>query len=198
MIKFKNPSTHTPFIKLKKIYDEAVNANQERIEVIAISSYSNFLTEVNSRYVNLKIIDSEKFIFFSNYESVKSDEFSNHKQISALLYWDKVKTQIRIKGNINKTSSEFNNEYFSTRSPNKNALAISSKQSKKIDSYDNVKEKYRKSLKYDDLKKCPNYWGGYYFIPYYFEFWVGHEHRLNRRDEYTQTSSGWSHSILEP
>ena len=45
-----------------------------------------------------------------------------------------------------------------------------------------VKENYNKSLNKDDLKKCPNYWGGYSFKPYYFEFWSGHESRINKRE----------------
>ena len=56
-------------------------------------------------------------------------------------------------------------------------MSISSDQSQFIDSYEGVKEKYLKSLKYDDLKKCPDFWGGYSFTPYYFEFWEGHMNR---------------------
>ena len=89
-----------------------------------------------------------------------------------------------MKAKIKKTSNEFNQKYFFDRSEEKNALAISSNQSKQIDSYNQVKENYNKSLKTDDLKKCPEYWGGYSFTPYYFEFWEGHESRLNKREVY--------------
>jgi len=51
---------------------------------------------------------------------------------------------------------------FLNRSEEKNALAISSNQSKPIDSYSQVKENYNKSLENDDLKKCPEYWGGFH------------------------------------
>ena len=37
---------------------------QDSIEVMAVSSYQKETQEVNSRYVNLKIIDDKKFIFF--------------------------------------------------------------------------------------------------------------------------------------
>ena len=36
----------------------------------------------------------------------------------------------------------------------------------------------------DNLDECPNDWGGFLFKPYYFEFWKGHESRLNERDVY--------------
>ena len=89
------------------------------------------------------------------------------------------------------------NENFN-RAEEKNALAISSSQSKPIDSYNQVKENYNKSLKNDDLKKCPEFWGGYSFTPYYFEFWEGHESRLNKREAYEKSDDSWKHLILQP
>lgn len=198
MIEFIRPSQETPYLLLKKKYDHALSANQKNIEAISISSYSTMSKEVNSRYVNLKCIDDSEFIFFSNYDSPKSKEFSNHNQITSLIYWNSINTQIRIKAVIKKTSLEFNKKYFLNRSENKNALAISSNQSKAIDSFETVLENYSKSLKFDNLKECPDYWGGYSFKPYYFEFWEGHESRLNKRDSFQIDGSEWHHSILQP
>ena len=99
---------------------------------------------------------------------------------------------------IKKTSVEFNKKYFINRSQNKNALAISSNQSEAIDSYNKVLDYYNKSLKNDDLKKCPDYWGGYSFTPYYFEFWEGHESRINKREVFDKIDGVWKHSFLQP
>ena len=49
-----------------------------------------------------------------------------------------------------------------------------------------------------DLKKCPDFWGGYSFTPYYFEFWEGHESRLNKREVYKKSDDIWKHFILQP
>ena len=54
------------------------------------------------------------------------------------------------------------------------------------------------ALKNDDLKKCPEFWGGYSFTPYYFEFWEGHESRLNKREAYEKSDDSWKHLILQP
>ena len=77
-------------------------------------------------------------------------------------------------------------------------MAISSNQSKEINSYNQVKENYNKSFKNDDLKTCPEFWGGYSFIPYYFEFWEGHKSRLNKREVYEKSDCIWEHFILQP
>ena len=198
MIEFKNLSQEIPYKILKEKYDIALDAGQDSINAICIASYSSKTREVNARYVNLKIVKDKEFIFFSNYNSIKSSDFRSHNQISALIYWNAINIQIRMRAQIRKTSKEFNQKYFSDRSEEKNALAISSNQSKQIDSYSQVKENYNKSLESDDLKKCPEYWGGYSFIPYYFEFWEGHESRINKREAFDKINGIWKHSFLQP
>jgi pyridoxamine 5'-phosphate oxidase len=198
MIQFNSIIQEIPYLIFKAKYDDALNAGQIAIEAISISSYNKKINEVDSRYVNLKSINFDEFIFFSNYNSPKSIAFNSHNQIAALFYWPSINTQIRMKAKIKKTSNEFNQKYFSDRSEEKNALAISSNQSKAIYSYNKVKENYNKSLKNDDLKKCPEFWGGYSFTPYYFEFWKGHKSRLNKREVYEKSDNSWKHLILQP
>ena len=89
-----------------------------------------------------------------------------------------------MKAKIKQTSKEFNQKYFFDRSKEKNALAISSKQSNRIGSFEQVKENYNNVLINYDLKKCPKYWGGFSFVPYEIEFWQGNEFRLNNRNLY--------------
>ena len=198
MIEFINPLNHEPYLRLKAEYDAALENGQEYIEAISIASYSNDQEYVDSRYVNLKLIDGDKFIFFTNYNSKKSTQFMSHKQIAVNIFWQKTNTQIRIKANVRKSSKEYNNSYFRTRSPSKNALAISSQQSQAISSYSKVIEKYEEVMKNNDLKECPSYWGGYEFIPYEIEFWKGNQFRLNKRDLFVKVDKLWSHNILEP
>jgi pyridoxamine 5'-phosphate oxidase len=198
MIQFNNLNPEIPYQLLQEKYDEALNTGQRGIEAISISSYNKGISEVDSRYVNLKFINNDEFIFFSNYESPKASAFNSHNQIAALLYWSSINVQIRMKAKIKKTSNEFNQQYFFDRSEEKNALAISSNQSKKIGSFEQVKKNYNKSLENDNLKKCPKYWGGYSFSPYEIEFWEGNEYRLNKRNLYIKDNASWNHFILEP
>ena len=198
MIVFNNLSQEPPYLHFKAQYDEALNAKQKNIEAASISSFNHEISEVNARYVNIKFINSEEFIFFSNYDSPKASSFNSHNQIAALLYWSSINVQIRMKAQIKKTSKEFNQKYFFDRSEEKNALAISSNQSKLIDSYNQVKKNYNKSLTNDNLKKCPEYWGGYSFTPYYFEFWEGHESRINKREVFNKIDGIWKETYLQP
>ena len=198
MIEFKNISNETPYRIFKEKYEDSLNANQKIIEAICISSFSSKENEVNARFVNLKFVKDKEFIFFSNYKSPKSRDFLSHDQITALIYWNATNVQVRMKAKIKKTSKEFNLEYFANRDISKNALAISSKHSNKIDSYEDVSINYEKSLQKDNLQQCPEYWGGYSFIPYYFEFWEGHVSRLNKREVFEKKNDNWNHFILQP
>lgn len=198
MIEFNNISKEPPYIVFKDTYEKALKANQKNIEAISISSFSKKDNEVNARFVNLKFINNKDFIFFSNYASPKSKEFDSHNQIIALIYWNSINVQIRIRAVIERASKDFNNSYFLNRDKEKNALAISSYQSNTIDSYDSVKENFKQTLKNKDLHKCPEYWGGFVFIPYYFEFWEGHKSRLNKRIRYKFEDGEWIKSYLQP
>lgn len=198
MINIINRKKSDPYKRFYFEHELAKDANQASIEAIVISSYDTEKKSVDSRFVNLKFIDGEKFIFFSNYSSPKSNQFAQHSQISSLIYWNSTNTQIRLKAIIKKTNIEFNKSYFKNRSVEKNALAISSNQSNRIETFQKVEQQYNMARENEDLKNCPDYWGGYYFIPYEIEFWKGNKFRLNKRESYKKSATSWQYSILEP
>ena len=198
MINFNNIHKESPVSIIHQKYLKALDADQKNIEAIAISSLDTKKKEVDSRYVNLKYVKNDQFIFFTNYNSPKSAQFKMHNQISVLIFWPQINTQIRMKAIISKTNEMFNKEYFKKRDIEKNALSISSNQSSVISSYSEVLNNYKIVKINDDLTKCPTYWGGYSFIPYIIEFWEGNESRINKRYLYEFRNDVWSYSVLEP
>ena len=107
MITIKNKNDLEPYQKFYSLFSEAQKNNQKAIDAVSISSFNIETNEVESRYVNLKYIIDEEWIFFSNYNSKKASDFSSHDQISVLFYWDLLNVQIRIKAHIKKTDSAF-------------------------------------------------------------------------------------------
>tara|TARA_Y200000002_G_scaffold193235_1_gene159601 strand:+ start:37429 stop:38025 length:597 start_codon:yes stop_codon:yes gene_type:complete len=198
MINFLNKINTEPFERIYGLYDKALEANQQNIEAILIASYSSLTNEVDARYVNLKYVDTDKFIFFSNYESPKANHFLSHPQIATVLYWKSINTQIRMKARIKKVDRIFSNKYFANRKKEKNAIAISSRQSQWIENYEEVIENYKDTLSKQNLKKCPDYWGGYEFTPYSIEFWEGNENRINKRELFTKKDNEWVSEFLQP
>ncbi|URQ69285.1 pyridoxamine 5'-phosphate oxidase family protein [SAR86 cluster bacterium] len=199
MIKFKKIDKSKPYSIFKNFYVSAIKHKQPAIEAVAISSFCSKTKEVDSRFVNLKYIEGSEWIFFSNYSSPKAIQFSDNKKISALFYWEKIDVQIRIKAKIKKTRSSFSDNHFKLRNSEKNILAITSEQSKEVDSYNNFLEKMKKNsqnISYPLTR--PKYWGGFSFEPYCFEFWEGHQTRINKRRLYKKAGSQWNLSFLQP
>ena len=195
-----NDACSLPISLLKKYYLDALSNKQNAIEAIVISSIGRGSEYADARYVNLKYVTDDSLIFFSNYKSQKGLQFDEHKnsQITALIYWNSINTQIRIRGKISICDSKFSDEHFASRSINKNALAASSYQSQKIDSYQSVEKNYKEALKKNDLSKRPEFWGGYKIKPVYFEFWEAHNYRLNKREVYEELNGNWDHYLLQP
>ena len=199
MIKFLNLNSEKPYSYFQALYQEALENGQKGIEAISVSSYNRASSEVEARYVNLKYIVNNEWIFFSNYHSPKANQFESHSQVSILVYWASINTQIRMKAKIFKTSAEFSNEHFQGRTKEKNALAISSNQSQIIGSFDEVEKNFYETLESMTSEMVrPDFWGGYSFIPYYFEFWQGHKNRLNKRHVFELEDKEWAERFLQP
>ena len=199
MIEIKKISKEKPYKKFLEYYEKALDNNQSMIYAINVSSYDIDSKEVESRMVNLKYIIDNEWTFFSNYQSPKALQFQKHDQISVIFYWDSIDVQIRVKAKVRKSNDNLSDEHFKSRASEKNALAISSMQSSKINSYKNVVDNYNEILaKNDQVSKRPNYWGGFSFVPYYFEFWEGHKNRINKRNVYSLEKDIWKNYYLQP
>lgn len=197
MIKFIDINESEPYKKFESFYKKA-EFKENFIEAVCISSFDHKLNQVESRFVNLKYIKNDEWIFFSNYNSPKAHQFKSHNQISAVFFWPSINCQVRIKAKIRQTSKKFSNEHYASRSQKKNALSNISNQSKKIDTYEIFMEKYLNDSKDKVYENRPEYWGGFSFTPYYFEFWEGHNSRVNKRCVYELKNKKWVSCYLQP
>ena len=198
MIELINLNNSEPYKIFSEYYYKAIKKKQSSIEAISVSSFNPVKKEVESRFVNIKYIINDQWIFFSNYNSQKGMDFNLHDQVSVLFFWNTIDLQIRIKAKIKKTSRQLSDKHFNNRTKDKNALAISSDQSKLIDSYNSVIRNYENAFSSNSSLTRPEYWGGYAFIPYYFEFWEGHKSRINKRTAYNLQQNNWNSLILQP
>lgn len=200
MIEISEINKSEPYNIFLSYYHQAHKKMPNGVEAISIASFNNLTKEVDSRFVNLKYIIGNEWIFFSNYNSPKSTQFASHDQISAVFYWEVINVQIRMKSIIKKTPVDLSNNHFNKRDKSKNALAISSFQSSYIDSYQEVIDKYEKVLyEFSKETKRPEYWGGFSFIPYSFEFWEANPSRINKRTFFEiDENKIWKKTYLEP
>lgn len=199
MININDISDEAPYKEFTKFYKKALRTKQKNIEAVCISSFDSISKESNSRFVNLKYIIGDEWIFFSNYSSPKADEFVKNPNISAVFFWSEVNIQIRMKAKIYKTDTIFSDKHFKNRDKSKNALAILSEQSKFINNYDSFLNTYKNTIKdISETQTRPSFWGGYTFKPYFFEFWQGHKKRVNKREVFKSKNNKWETYFLQP
>lgn len=197
MITLSLENTSEPYLEFQSLYDAACKKSHKNIEAACLSSISEN-NKPHSRFVNIKYINDQEFIFFSNYESSKAKDFLFNNNVTLTFYWNSTNTQIRVEGSIMKLDEERSNIHWMKRNRDKNALAISSEQSSPAEKFEEIIKNYQHVFDTPGSLLRPNYWGGYIVIPNYFEFWTGHKSRLNNRKVFKIINGSWKSLILQP
>jgi pyridoxamine 5'-phosphate oxidase len=101
-----------------------------------------------------------------------------------LFFWDELKRQIRIEGQVTRLSEQESSAYFESRPIKSQIAATCSRQSQPIESREKLDEQFAQIESEHknavSLKKPAN-WGGFSLRPNRFEFWKGQSTRLHDR-----------------
>lgn len=154
----------------------------------------------SSRVVLLREISDKGFIFYTNYNSNKSNDINNNNNVCLNFYWNKLERQVRVNGSVHKVDVQLSDKYFKSRPIKSQIAATISPQSQEIDINTNLSAKLNNELnaKNLDLIKRPDHWGGYCVTPYTIEFWQGRDSRLHDRLLYKIINKRWKTSRLAP
>ena len=147
------------------------------------------------RTVLLKDIINGDFVFYTNYESRKSNEILDTSKGAICFYWKSLNRQVRLVGSIKKVSDEVSDNYYKSRSRGSRIGAWSSKQSRELDSRNTLMEEVKAfEAKYPNNIPRPNFWGGFALTPIEFEFWEDGDFRLHNRFilKPTEKKNQWS------
>ena len=189
-------------IKLFEIWMEKAKQtepNDPNAVALATSSKNNV---PSVRMVLLKGFNKDGFVFYTNLNSRKGNELKENPNASMCFHWKSLLRQIRISGSVSMVADEVADTYYNSRSYKSRIGAWASKQSKELNSRDELMvsiEKYKK--KYSDENKVPRptYWSGWNLSPSTIEFWLDGDSRIHERLKYTKDSSGnWIKSLLSP
>jgi pyridoxamine 5'-phosphate oxidase len=157
--------------------------------------------QVSQRVVLLKGLDERGFVFFTNYESRKSQEISVNSKVSLHFPWLAIERQVMVCGVAEKVSVEESRTYFQSRPRESQLAAWASPQSRVLSSrqtmmqqLENLQKKYT-----DSDVPLPEFWGGFRVRPSQIEFWQGGANRLHDRFMYSlQVGQSWQIERLAP
>lgn len=183
-------------------YDPEEKLEQNDPNAICVSSVD---TEgmPNGRYVLLKDVSENGFLFYTNLKSQKGKELFGSKK-GALTWWSRAQNKsVRVQGSVKQVSDEVANNYWSTRKEDAKISAILSKQSDEVTSRDQLEEEFTKlKAKYAGKEiPRPDHWSGVIISPQKIEFWEATDEytsRLHNRFVFELQNDQWVTKRLYP
>ena len=189
-----------PFRLFKLWMDKAKKEEINDPEAMAFSTVAS--TGIPSvRMVLLRDFDHRGFVFFTNYNSRKSQELNQNHNGALCFHWKSIRRQVRAVGFVEKVSSEESDNYYASRPVGSRIGAWASKQSEKLLSRQELRDRFEKySKKFSDNEPHrPDFWGGFRLIPSSIEFWSDGKDRLHDRYLFNLSKDGgWEISRLYP
>lgn len=188
-----------PLSQFEFWFKEAVEANALEPNAMALATVGYDL-KPSCRIVLLKKVQSEGFVFFTNYESKKGIQIEQNPYCALTFVWHELERQVRIEGIVEKLSEKDSDQYFEVRPVASKLGAWASPQSVEIPNrayLENLVADFELKFKDTEIKR-PHNWGGYIVKPRLIEFWQGRESRLHDRIQYSLIDSNWSIKRIAP
>ncbi len=189
-----------PFEQFAQWMEEAMEEGGVEVNAMTLATATSDGIP-SARTVLLKGFDERGFVFYSNYGSQKGHELAENPHASLLFHWSKLGRQIRINGDVKRTSAEESEAYFHSRPTGSQIGAAVSHQSEVIPSREWLEQRLKElEEEYGDQEvPLPPYWGGFRVTPRSMEFWQGRPSRLHDRLRYTlQPDGSWVIERLSP
>jgi pyridoxamine 5'-phosphate oxidase len=188
-----------PVEQFRRWFEQAVSAQLPEPNAMTLATCTPD-GRPSARIVLLKGYNGNGFTFFTSYEGRKAKELDSNPRAALVFYWPELERQIRIEGNIERTSSEESDAYFATRPRNSQLGAWASSQSSVVASREVLERRWAElQARYANQPvPRPPHWGGYRLIPTVFEFWQGRPSRLHDRLRYRRSPTGWVRERLSP
>ncbi len=188
-----------PILQFEKWFAEAHRADIEEPRAATLATVSAE-GQPSARMVIVQEANADGFVFYTNYRSQKGRELATNPKASLVFYWPELHRQVRISGQVSKTSQSETGDYFRTRPRAAQLSAWASWQSSVIPDREILDRRVQKvQTRYDGQEiPAPPGWGGFRLHPLTIEFWQGRENRLHDRLRYSSCNGRWTRERLAP
>lgn len=187
-----------PMLQWQRWYDEAESAGVTEPNAMTLSTIGADGIP-DSRVVLARGADERGFVFYTNLESVKSQQLVSGGA-SAVFAWLDLHRQVRVRGSVERVSDAESDGYFASRPRGSQIGAWASPQSQPIADRAALEQLVEETTRRFEGVEVPRppYWGGFLLRPIAFEFWQGRPSRLHDRFHYTLANATWGVERLAP
>ncbi|MEC7924133.1 MAG: pyridoxamine 5'-phosphate oxidase [Actinomycetota bacterium] len=188
-----------PIDQFKLWYQEAQDGQIPEPDAAVIASV-NEEEYPSSRFVLVRKVDADGFVFFTNYRSDKATSFSLSPKVSLTFGWLPLHRQVRVHGLVEVASAKESDEYFAQRPRGHQIGAWASPQGQVIPDRQTLVDRYGEIINRfgNGPIPRPDHWGGYRIRPTMIEFWQGRPDRLHDRLRYSRHNDRWLIERLAP
>lgn len=155
----------------------------------------------NVRMVLLKEIESDAFVFYTNYGSAKAQEIDQGGKAAFVMHWKSLRRQVRVRGTVTREAGARADAYYASRSLKSRLGAWASDQSQPLSSRAALMAEVAKVTAAKGTNPPrPPFWGGYRIRPVEIEFWADGAFRLHDRFRWRRDTEDaeWTVTRLNP
>ena len=155
----------------------------------------------NVRMVLLKEIESDAFVFYTNYGSAKAQEIDQGGKAAFVMHWKSLRRQVRVRGTVTREAGPRADAYYASRSLKSRLGAWASDQSQPLSSRAALMAEVAKVTAAKGTNPPrPPFWGGYRIRPVEIEFWADGAFRLHDRFRWRRDTEDaeWTVTRLNP
>ena len=154
----------------------------------------------SGRFVDLKAVSDEGFVFCSYLDSAKGKHILYNPKTAMTFWWDHVGYQVRVIGQAKEITEAAADGFWETRTRSAQLTTTAFDQSAQLESETVLATRLQKaSVKFEGQSvPRPENWGGYVIKPVSIEFLTFRESRLHLRELYEHTDGCWEKKLLQP
>ena len=190
-----------PIVQWHAWYEQAASAGVAEPNAMTVATVDQH-SAPDSRVVLARAVDARGFVFYTNYDSAKSQQILVNPVASAVFAWLDLHRQVRVRGTVQRISEDESDGYFASRPRESQIGAWASPQSQPIADRTIIETRmadFRSKFENQDVPR-PASWGGWRLTPNVIEFWQGRPSRLHDRFNYTldAATNQWQIQRLAP
>lgn len=155
----------------------------------------------HARFVDLKAVWPEGFVFCTSHSSPKSQHLEVSPWVSLTFWWDHVGRQVRVLGSASPISGADADAFFAERTRDAQIAAWAFEQSLPYTSDGATAADLMAAARArlgEDAVPRPSNWGGYLVVPRTIEFLMFSLDRAHRRTLFERTDRNWIRTELQP